>query len=76
MMRILFVIGELTANLENGFDSMKTTLNYQQWLDRWDTVLNDPEILDHITTQTSLDKPTLPVINAIKSWIKAKLDTD
>lgn len=70
-----FVIDELTANLTTALAEVKHIKNYQDWIDRWDTYLSDPDILEYVTNESNLLNITLPAINNIKSIINHKLNS-
>jgi hypothetical protein len=70
-----FVINELTANLTTALAEVKHIKNYQAWIDRWDTYLSDPDVLESVTNELNLHKPTLTSIKNIKSIINHKLNS-
>ena len=71
-----FVIDELTANLTTALAEVKNIKNYQAWIDRWDTYLSDPDILEYVTNESNLLNITLPAINNIKSIINHRLNSE
>lgn len=64
------VIHELTANLTTALVKVKSTKNLQAWVDRWDTYLSDPDMVQYITDTTSITSPNLTAINNIKNLNK------
>jgi len=71
-----FVINELTVNLTTALAKVKHIKNYQAWIDRWDTYLSDPDVLESVTNELNLHKTTLAAINNIKSIINHKLNSE
>jgi hypothetical protein len=70
------MVEELTANLTVALSEVELSKNYQAWLDRWNTYLQDPGILDRVSNQVDRICPNLPAINRIKSLINSKLDLE
>jgi hypothetical protein len=69
------VIDELTANLTTALAEVEQTKDYQMWIDRWEQLLSDPDILESVTNESNLHKITLSAINNIKSIINHKLNS-
>ena len=74
--RVFFnqVIDELTANLTTGLVEVERTKNHQAWIDRWEKLLSDPDILERITNESNLIYVTLNAIDNIKILINHKLN--
>jgi hypothetical protein len=66
------VTGELATNLTTALVDVEFTKNYQTWIERWNTFLKDPDILEYVTAQTDPIHPNLTAINNIKSLINGK----
>jgi predicted XRE-type DNA-binding protein len=69
------VIDELTTNLTNALVEVENTKDYQDWIDFWESLLSDPDILDYVNGMTNFIKPNLMSINNIKSIINHKLNS-
>jgi hypothetical protein len=69
------IIAELTANLTTALVKVEQTKDYQMWIDRWEQLLHDPNILEYVTNTTSVSSPNLAAINNIKSIINHKLNS-
>jgi hypothetical protein len=69
------VIDELTDNLTTALAEVEQTKDYQMWVDRWEQLLHDPDILECVTNTTSVIIPNLTAINNIKSIINHKLNS-
>ena len=69
------VTGELTANLTTALVDVEFTKNYQDWIDRWEHLLSDPDVLECVTNESNLLQVTLPAIDSIKTLINHKLNS-
>jgi hypothetical protein len=69
------VIGELTANLTTALVSVEFTKDYQMWIDRWEQLLPNADILECVTNTTSVIVPNLTAIDNIRSMINRKLNS-
>ena len=67
------VVGELTTNLSQGLTQLKATKNCTAWLERWDTYLSQPDIIEYVNNQTAPNTPTLSAINSIRSLINSNI---
>jgi hypothetical protein len=70
------VIDELTTNLTTSLVEVEQTKDYQDWLDRWEQLLSDPDILNHVTSAISFIGFNLTTINNIKSMINHRLNSE
>jgi hypothetical protein len=69
------ITGELTANLTTALVDVEFTKNYQDWIDCWEQLLSDPDILSHVTNAKSSIGFNLTAINNIKSIINRRLNS-
>jgi hypothetical protein len=68
------VVDELTANLTTALVEVKSTKDIQDWIDFWEPLLLDPDVLESVTNESRSWRITLTAINNIKSMINHKLN--
>jgi hypothetical protein len=69
------ITGELTANLTTALVDVEFTKNYQGWINCWEQLLSDPNILEYTSNTADLIEPNLTAINSIKTLINRKLNS-
>jgi hypothetical protein len=42
------VTGELKINFVNAFKELEQGNNYRPWIDRWEKLIKDPEVIDYL----------------------------
>jgi hypothetical protein len=69
------ITGELTANLTTALVDVEFTKNYQGWINCWEQLLSDPNILEYTSNTADLIEPNLTAIDNIRSMINRKLNS-
>ena len=69
------VVDELTANLTTALVEVKSTKDIQDWIDFWEPLLLDPDVLESVTNESRSTRITLTAINNIKSIINHRLNS-
>jgi hypothetical protein len=64
------VVDELTANLTTALVEVKSTKDIQDWIDFWEPLLLDPDVLESVTNESRSWRITLTAINNIKNLNK------
>jgi hypothetical protein len=66
---------ELVENLSAALTEVEHSKMMQDWIDRWDQLFSNPDILEYTSNIADLSKPNLTAINNIKSMINHRLNS-
>jgi hypothetical protein len=69
------VINELTTNLQTAFEELRSTNNYNTWLDRWNQLLSHQSVIDYLNTNQNCQLPNNTQFDFVKKIVMDRLNS-
>ena len=64
------IINELRTNMTEAFDQIKQDPGFDKWLDKWQHLLQFPQIRDFLNVNQDINHPTRQQYNQVSDFIK------
>jgi hypothetical protein len=69
------IINELRTNMTEAFDQIKQDPGFDKWLDKWQHLLQFPQIRDFLNVNQDIDRPTRHQLEQVLQFIEQHLKT-